>query len=266
MLCDHSCTTTCRCRSLKPLYGLIDYFNVNISNLLIFVSAVFICCYNFCGGIFPVLKTNLEKHFCHKADSCTFMNVLRSSSRLSCFWLRGEKDQHSEALNSVPDSEGSVPKQRAHIFPFLNCKLDAFGHISSRLVPVPCFPCLLIHSFNTIFFYAYFPFLNSVHLCFSVCLSYYQTALPASPRINFCIAVSLIYRPILHSWPTVLRPTLCALPVPVSFIWQTFLQFVSLPLLQLPGFWTYLINKLKSDWKDPQTLLQIKHNSHVGSF
>lgn len=67
-------------------------------------------------------------------------NVPRSSSRLSCFWLRGEKDQHSEALNSVPDCEGSIPEQQAHVFPFLDCKLDAFGHISASLVLIPCLP------------------------------------------------------------------------------------------------------------------------------
>lgn len=81
MPCHHSCTTACRHRSLQ-LYGLIGYFNVNISNSLIFVSAVFICCYNFCGGIFPVLKTNLEKHFCHKADSCTFMKCSKEQQQI----------------------------------------------------------------------------------------------------------------------------------------------------------------------------------------
>lgn len=159
------------------------------------------------------------------------------------------------------------PKAAGTNFPIFKLQAWCFWSHLLQTCPSPLFSLSSDSSLQHYFFFnAYFPFLNLVHLCFSVYLSYYQTALLASPRINFCIAVSLIYRPILHSWPTVLRPTLCALPVPVSFIWQTFLQFVSLPLLQLPGFWTYLINKLKSDWKDPQTLLQIKLNCHVGSF
>lgn len=75
-------------------------------------------------------------------------------------------------------------------------------------------------SFQHYFLNAYFPFINWVHLCFPVCLSSYQTAFLASPRINCCNAVPLIYRPLSHSWPIVLCPTpLC--PASSSFLHLT---------------------------------------------
>ena len=64
----------------------------------------------------------------------------------------------------------------------------------------------------------YFPFLNRVHLCFPMCIAYYQAALLISSRINFCTAFSLIHRPISHSWPSLSPPSLRALSVLVSFI------------------------------------------------
>lgn len=150
------------------------------------------------------------------------------------------------------------PRAASTHFPIPKLQAWCFWSYLLLSCPSPLSSPLLIHPFNTIFFSVCFPFLNFVHLCFPVCLSYYQTALLASSRTNFWIAVSLIYRSILHSWLTVLHPTLCALPVPVSFIWQTLLQFVLLPLLQLPGFWTY---QHTEDWlersSDPYTKLKL---------
>lgn len=101
------------------------------------------CHHNFCGEDFLVFKTNSEIYFCHKAETCTFTKCSRSSSRLSCSWLRGEKGKYSEALSSVPNSGESVPEQWAYTSLFLNSKLDAFSHISSRLGSVPYLPYFL---------------------------------------------------------------------------------------------------------------------------
>lgn len=249
--CEHSCTTAYRYRSLN-LYRLTGYFNVNISNLLIFASAVFICRYNFCGGIFPVLITNLEKHFCHKSDSCTFMKHSKEQQQIIMLLAKRRKGPTLWSPEFCARFWRKCPRAAGTHFPIPKLQTWCFWSHFLQSCPSPLSSPLLIHPFNAIFD-VYFPFLNRVHLCFPVCFSYYQTALLASSRIKFCIALSLIYRPILHPWPTVLPPSLRALPVPLSFIWQTLLQFVSLPLLllQLPGFWIYLINKQKSDWKDP---------------
>lgn len=230
---EHSCKTAYKYRSLK-LYGLIGYFNVSVSNLLIFASSVFICCYNFRGGIFPVLKTNLEKHFCHKADSCTFIKCSKEQQQIIMLLAKRRKGPTLWSPEFWARFWSKYPRTAGTHFPKSLMLLVTSPVLSQNLV----FPTS-DSSFQHYFFDAYFLFLNWVHLCFPVCLSYYQTALLSSSRINFCIAVSLIYGPILHSWPTVLHPDLCALPVPVSFIGQTLLQSVSLPLLQLPSFWTH---------------------------
>lgn len=190
---------------------------------------------------FSVLKTNLKNTSVTSLIHAQSWHVPRSSSRLSCFQLRGEKDQHSEALNSVPDSEGSVPEQQAHILQFLNCKLDAFGHISSCLVPVPC-----LHHFwftlSTLFFSVYFPIKLSPSV--SQC-AYPTTRLHCLLHLGLISELQFLSSTDLFHTPDLLSCILLFVPCQFQFLSsdKTSCNLRSFPSYNfqydMSNFWTY---------------------------
>lgn len=116
-----------------------------------FASAVFICRYNFCGGIFPVLKTNLEKHFCHKSDSCTFMKHSKEQQQIIMLLAKRRKGPTLWSPEFCARFWRKCPRAAGTHFPIPKLQAWCFWSHLLQSCPSPLSSPLLIHPFNTIF-------------------------------------------------------------------------------------------------------------------